>query len=72
MKKTDTRARVFVERYGSACAEVEAIPADALRDRVRSAIESHFPWREWASLQAIEAEERKSWRDAMAKIGGVK
>jgi len=72
VKHKDKRAAGFIKLYGEACAEVEAVPASALRDMVRDAIESHIPQDQWAKLKAIEAEEKKSWHEVMAKIGGRK
>lgn len=64
-KKKDCRYRAFVAEWGERCAEVEAIPAPALREMVRDAIEDHIPQGEWQRLQMIEAAEKESWDDAM-------
>lgn len=69
-KVKDRRYTKFVRDFGERCAEVEAVPADALRDMVREAIESHIPAEQWARLTIIEAAERREWADVMAKIGG--
>jgi len=37
-KTADTRAKAYVERYGDACWELDALPPDVLRVRVRQAI----------------------------------
>lgn len=68
-KKQDRRYAAFAERYGDRCAEVEAVPAPALRAMVREAIERHIPQAEWKRLKAIEAAERESWNDAMGRMG---
>lgn len=70
VKQKDTRARAFIERYGPDCAEVEAIPADALRRLVANAIESHIPHGQWERLQEIEQQEKDTWHSVMAQIGG--
>ncbi|MGD0463968.1 MAG: hypothetical protein ABSB74_15900 [Tepidisphaeraceae bacterium] len=70
-KKKDTRYRKFVEQYGDRCAEVEAIPADALRQMVSDAIQSHIPAGEWERLQNIENRERQSWKKIIGKLKGV-
>jgi hypothetical protein len=67
-KKRDTRYQAFAMRYGQRCAEVEAIPADALRQLVREAIESHIPAGQWERLKAIEDEERTQWKRIMGRV----
>ncbi len=68
VKLKDRRCAKFVEQYGPACAEVEAIPATDLRDIVRAAIESHIPAEQWARLKSIEEQERESWTTAMKTL----
>jgi hypothetical protein len=70
-KKRDTRYQRFTDEYGDRCAEVEAIPANVLRQMVRDAIMSHIPADQWKRLQAVEAKEKESWRGVMGKIGGA-
>ena len=71
-KKGDTRYQRFAEEYGDRCAEVEAIPANVLRQMVEDAIVSHIPADQWKRLQAVEVKEKKNWQNFMAKIrGGV-
>ena len=53
------------------CAELDAIPASELRDRVETAIVQHIPADEWARLQRTEALERAQWQDMLAKLGKV-
>jgi hypothetical protein len=60
-KKTDKRYRKFVEEFGHDCAEVEAIPASALRALLENAIRSHVPPGAWQKLQEVERVERKQW-----------
>jgi hypothetical protein len=71
-KKKDTRYAKFVEKYGPRCAEVEAIPANDLRDMVEGAIRSHIPTAEWQRLQNIEEQERQTWQQMLNRIGGAK
>jgi hypothetical protein len=68
-KKQDRRYHAFKARYGDRCAEVEAIPAPALRAMVREAIESHIPQAKWRRLKKIEATERASWNEVMDNMG---
>jgi hypothetical protein len=70
-KVNDTRYGRFAGEYGERCAEVEAIPADALRNMVESAIQAYIPAGEWERLQEIEKQERKSWQTVLGKMKGV-
>ena len=66
VKHGDNRARAFVRKHGSACAEVDALPPTELRQRVRDAIESHIDQDRWAKLKAVEEVERQSIADVMS------
>jgi len=70
-KKKDTRYGRFAEQYGERCAEVEAVPADALREMVELAIVSHIPSGEWERLKNIERLERDTWKEFVGKLRGV-
>ena len=65
---TDSRARKFVERFGSETVELDAIPASAVRQLVRDAIERHIDPRRLALLRMVEQEERDGIR---ALFGGA-
>jgi hypothetical protein len=65
-KKKDPRYQRFVAQHGTRCAELDAIPADELRSRLRQAIERHIPAGEWERLQNIEEIERRQWNETMA------
>ena len=64
-KKKDRRYPRFVERFGSECAEVEAIPASDLRAILRTAIESHIPRGAWERLQHTERLEKEQFHRTM-------
>ena len=68
-KQTDSRTRWFLDQGHEECAELDAIPAGTLRDRLRAAIESHIPRREWKRLQQIERLERQQWHEVLGKLG---
>lgn len=70
-KVKDTRYARFAADYGDRCAEVEAVPADVLRDMVKAAIESHIPAGEWERLKEIERRERQSFRAVLDQLKGV-
>jgi hypothetical protein len=60
VKRSDMRARAFVEEYGEDCAEVDAIPPTELRQRVREAIEGHIDPDRWARLRRPEELEQQT------------
>jgi hypothetical protein len=60
VKRSASRAKAFIARHGTACAEVDAIPPDELRQRVRCAIEAHIDPEHWARLQRTEELERNT------------
>jgi hypothetical protein len=68
-KKGDKRYKKFSAEFGDKCAEVEAIPANDLREMVRDAIESHIPKGQWERLKKIEDLERQQWTNVMAHFG---
>ena len=55
----------YLQLYGDRCVEVDAIPANEIRDRVEAAILDHVDQQEWETLKLIEAEEKKN---LLAKI----
>ena len=67
-KKSDRRYLAFVNEHGERCAELDALPANELRQRVRSAIESHVPTEEWKRLQEVERIEKQTFDQALEKI----
>jgi len=69
-KKKDKRYKKFVAAHGKKCAEVEAIPANMLRQLVREAIESQIPQESWSRLKNIEATERNTWHELMDTLRG--
>lgn len=70
-KKKDSRYRRFADEFGDDCAEVEAIPADALRNMVKGAILQHIPADQWRRLQAIETEEKTQWAKFIDGLKGA-
>lgn len=69
VKQSDNRAAAFVERYGNACAEIDAIPPTELRRRVTEAIDSHFEPDEWNRLLAVEQAERETLKHMVKALG---
>jgi hypothetical protein len=68
-KKKDPNLRRFLAQGYHHCAELDAIPAPALRQLVRAAIEQHVPADEWARLQRVEALEKKTVDRVFRRLG---
>ena len=62
MKTKDPRHRWFVENYGRACWELDALPPPDLRQRVRTAIMDYIDVDAWDHCARVEAAERESLR----------
>lgn len=67
-KPGDSRYKKFTEEYGTDAAELEALPPEVLRGRVRAAIEQHIDAEEWKKLQRIEELERATYQRTIGKI----
>src|SRR5262249_15523570 len=63
-KRKDPRHKWFRDCYGDQCWELDALPANELRDRVRGEILSLLDIEEWARCKRIEKAERDSIRKA--------
>lgn len=75
--KNSSRSAAFVARYGTRCAEVDALPPTELRRRVQVAIESHIDQARWQRLKRVEELEQgvlldfvEGWR-AKTDLGSV-
>jgi len=68
-KVKDRRTQAFLAAGHRECAELDAIPAPALRERLEQAILAHIPTAEWERLQIVEHAERESWHAIMAQVG---
>jgi hypothetical protein len=58
-KSADTRAAKYVARYGDRCWELDALPPDQLKSRVREAIARYIDPDRWAKDEARLREERE-------------
>lgn len=67
-KKNDRRSRAFRAEHGDDCAELDAIPSTAIRQRLRAAIEEHIPANEWEKLKVTERLERESFKQTLGKL----
>jgi hypothetical protein len=60
VKTGDKRAAGFVRKYGTSCAEIDALPPSELRQRVGDAIDSHIDVDRWNRLLKVEKAERET------------
>lgn len=58
--KPSARSAGFTSKYGNRCAEVDALPPNELRERVRDAIESHIDQDRWQKLLRVEELEQQT------------
>ena len=58
LKGKDPKAKDFVKTHGTDAAELDALPPDVLRQRVRDSIESCIDPIAWAELAQTEQQER--------------
>jgi len=59
-KRKDPRHRWFRSHFGDQCWELDALPANLLRDRVRGAIGELIDWDTWQHCARVEKAERES------------
>jgi len=60
VKTTDSRASKFLKRFGTRTVELDALPPDELRRRIREAIRSHIDDDAWQKTLLLEKRERES------------
>ncbi|NSW83141.1 MAG: hypothetical protein HPY90_07680 [Syntrophothermus sp.] len=65
-KKTDSRAKKFIERYGDMAVELDALPMPALQDKIRKSIEAHMDLEALGAVFTIEREEREQLKMLLA------
>jgi hypothetical protein len=62
---SDSRASKFIERYGTECAELDSLPANAVRALVREAIEQHIDPHQLHVMKLAEQEERRIYGELL-------
>ena len=67
-KKKDRRYKQFIETHGSQCAEVDAIPANELREFTELWIKYFIPEDQWLRLQVIEEMERETFKTTLEPL----
>ena len=48
-KSSDARSPCYVSKYGDKCWELDALPPDVLKERVKKAIEAYIDFRQWGT-----------------------
>ena len=57
-KRSDTRSRKFIDKHGDCAVELDALPVDVLRARIKMEIEARLNLDELSALKAREGQER--------------
>jgi len=70
IKASDSRARGFKAKFGSECVELDALPPDVLRDRVKGAVESLIDLDLWNRAIAVEKVELRSIVETVGRWDG--
>jgi hypothetical protein len=71
VKPSDSRARGFVAEHGRECVELDALPPEELRSRVRRAIGNLIDRRQWDRAVKVETAELASIRDILNRWPGM-
>lgn len=69
IKTKDSRASGFIDRFGDAGAEIDAIPPTELRRRVEDAIDGHIDAERWNALVEVENAERATMQTVLSALG---
>jgi len=64
-KKTDKRRKGFVETYGDIAVELDALPLDILRGRIKAEVESRLDMRVLEAIRKRETEEKRWLREVL-------
>lgn len=67
-KITDSRRKAFVDEYGDIAVELDALPVNVLRARVRHAIEARIDLDAIERIKKQETEERNALYDALHRL----
>lgn len=71
VKETDSRAARFLEQHSNKCVELDALPPDELRKRIRDAVTDLLDLELWNRAVAVEEVERKSILETVARWPGA-
>lgn len=67
-KADDTRAAAFVAKYGDLAVELDALPVEELRERIRSGIEEHINMDALQESHRLEDEQREEMRELAEEL----
>jgi len=67
-KKTDTRAKKFIDAHGDVSVELDALPVNVLRERIRQEVESRMDMGALNAIREAENSDKSKLADALAKI----
>jgi hypothetical protein len=67
VKDTDSRARKFKRRHGRECVELDALPPEVLRERLRKAIRAHIDRKLWDRAVWVEQVELSNIAETAGK-----
>jgi hypothetical protein len=67
-KESDSRTPGFRVQYSNKCIELDALPPNELRRRIRNAVEAVMDMESWARAVAVEEVEKKSILDFIARF----
>jgi hypothetical protein len=67
-KKSDTRQKKFVERFGDISVELDALPIDVLRNRIKVEIESRMSLSALATTRGTEDHERLVLKSLLERL----
>jgi len=70
VKESDSRAARFLERYSNNCVELDALPPDELRRRIRESVTGLLDLELWNRAVAVEEVERNSILETVARWPG--
>jgi hypothetical protein len=69
-KADDTRAPAFIAKYSNLAVELDALPVDELRNRIRRGVEERLDMDALAANNRIEQEQRRELREGIDRIFG--
>ena len=67
-KKSDTRRKKFVDQFGDVSVELDAMPIDVLKDRIKTEIEAHMNLSALAATLETEDRERLALESLMGRL----
>ena len=67
-KKSDTRHKAFVARHGDVSVELDALPVDALRDRIRQEVEARMDLDALQEVRDLENSDKTKFMAALEAI----